>query len=318
MDVTNPGQVSVESETYGNPDPNGGQSKWSPRELDFLTAAADEGYPPAANGVDSVVFPTPGEVDVDQLPVLLPVLSSPVPAASEVSVAGQSIGQGAMVPIDPSDPAAGTMFLTPADFIVVGPAESFQTNTTEVDLVTVTIVAVLDADSLPNPATVNTTRYYLVTAPPTLTSYPVSMLGRQLTFATDTLTVTDQGAARLITSYGGNFVVVNRDDPTPSNGDVPTLAVPQVGDTFQLDVNRQGSEQVNTVGGTVDVFVLPPPPPFTPSFAPPMQDDGNFDVSTGPQPGTPSITSGTQVPTARFVSVPDQSAVVGLPQNFYA
>jgi hypothetical protein len=144
------------------------------------------------------------------------------------------------------------------------------------------------------------------------------MLGRQVVFAGDTLTVADQGAARLITSYGGNFVVINRDDPTPSNGDVPALAVPQAGDALQLDVNRQGSEQVNTAGGTVDVFVLPPPAPFTPTFAPPMRDDGDFDVSTGPQPGTPTITSGTQVPTARFVSVPDQSAVIGLPLNFYS
>ena len=322
MDVTNPGTVSVESEVYGNPDPNGGTARWAPRELDSLTDAAAEGYPPAANGVDASVFPTPLDVDVDQLPVLLPVSSSPRPAAAEVAVADQDLGLGGMIPYDPSDPAAGMVFQSPADFIVVGPAKSFQTNLSAAEIASLTVLAVLDADNLPQPATVATTRYYLVLAPapgdPSLTGYPVSLLGRQVIFASDTLTTADQGAARNITNYGGNFAVVDRDDPSPSNGDVPTLSTPQAGDVVQVDVNRRGSEQVNTEGGTTDVFIFPPPPPFAPAVAPPDTFDGTTDVSTGPQPGAPVVTSGTQVPTARFVSVPDQSAVVGLPQNFYA
>jgi hypothetical protein len=219
--------------------------------------------------------------------------------------------------VDPLNPSAGYKFVSPADFIVVGPAESFQTNASEADMVTVTITAALDADHLPNVAGGNTTRYYLVTAAPSLSGYPVSLLGRQIVFDGN-VTAGDEGAARVIQSYGSNFVVVNRDDPSESNGDIPTMTAPQVGDTFQLDVNRQGSEQVNTEGGTVNVFITPPPPVNVPFPGQALLDLGNVDISTGPQPGTVIISSGVQVPTARNVNVADECDVVGLPPNIFA
>ncbi len=319
MDVTNPGLVQVASETYGNPDPNGGTARWTPRELDALTQAANAGYPlPPNGGADASVFPTPDQVFVDQLLASPPVSSLPTPRASEIYVDDQSIGQGSMQPVDPGNPAAGYNFVGPADFIVVGPAESFQTNVSEHDLVTVEITAVLDADHLPTPAGPATTRYYLVTAAPSLTSYPVSMLGRQVVFDGN-VTAADAGASRNIQNYGASFVVVNRDDPSVSNGDVPTLATPQVGDTFQLDVNRQGSEQVNTSGETVNVVIFPPPPVNVPFPSQAASSQGTVDVSTGPQPGAPYVGSGVRVPNnERFVSVPDECSVVGLPKNFYA
>jgi hypothetical protein len=317
MDVTNPGLVNVASETYGNPDPNGGTAKWTPRELDKLTQVANDGSPLLPNGgADAAVFPTPEQVFVDQLLASPPVSVVPRPFATEVDVEAQSIGQGTMQPVDPGNLSAGYNFVSPADFIVVGPADSFQTNTTEQDFVTVTITAALDADHLPNVAGPNTTRYYLVTAAPLLSSYPVSLLGRQIIFDGN-VTAGDEGAARFIQGYGGNFVVINRDDPSESNGDIPTMTAPQVGDTFQLDVNRQGSEQVNTEGGTIDVFILPEPPVNIPFPGQALHDRGTVDISTGPQPGTVLISSGVQVPTARNVNVSDECAVVGLPQNVY-
>jgi hypothetical protein len=318
MDVTNPGVVNVAAETYGNPDPNGGTAKWTPRELDVLTGAADEGYPlPPNGGADASVFPTPDQVFVDQLLASPPVGYIPTPYAPNVFVDDQSIGQGSMQPVDPGNPSAGYNFVGPADFIVVGPAESFQTNVSEQDFVTVTLTAVLDADHLPTPAGPTTTRYYLVTASPSLTSYPVSVLGRQVTFDGN-VTAGDEGAARIIQNYGANFIVVNRDDPSVSNGDVPTMTTPQVGDTFQLDVNRQGSEQVNTSGETINVVIFPSPPINVPFPSQSASSQGTVDVSTGPQPGSPYIGSGVRIPNnERNVSVPDECAVVGLPTNVY-
>ena len=317
MDVTNPGLTSVAGEVYGNPDPNGGQARWTPRELDLLTDPADAGYPPAANGVDASTFPTPDEVFITQLLSLPPVSVVPVPPAPNFNVADQCLGQGSMLPVDPANLSAGYQFVETADYIVVGPAESFQTNATELDLVEVTITAVLDADLLPTPAGPTTTRYYLVLAPPSLTSYPVSMLGRLIEFADDTLTVSDQGASRAITNYGSNFVVINREDPAESNGGIPLMVTPQAGDVFLLDVNRQGSEQVNTIGGSIDVTIFPPPPVNIPLPGQALGNQGTIDISTGTQPGAPTIESGVPAPTAINVSVPDQSAVIGLPQNVY-
>jgi len=319
MDVTNPGLVSVESETYGNPSPNGGTVEDVPLETDDLVAAADEGYPKPRNDVQSRVFPTFGNLLVDELPVLAPSSSTPAPRAAEFDVDSQVIGQGTWVWVDPADHAKGKTFVEPSDFTVVGPAESFQTNLVEDEIVTVTVTIVLDADNLPHPPSPSTTRYYLVTSPPRLTSYPVSLLGRQITFSDDTLTAADQGASRSIQNYGSSFVVINRDDTTVNNGDVPTLTTPQSGDTFEVAVNRQGSEQVNTEGGTVDVFISPPPPNFVPAAAPPAAATVDADVSTGPQPGEVVITSGVAVPTAINVNVPDQPPSVGpgLPSEIY-
>lgn len=312
MDVTNPGTVSVESETYGNPSPGAGTSLWRPLEEGLLVPAADESYPRPENDVGATTFPTPAEVTVGELPYLPPPSWYPQPRAAEVYVDEQVIGQGVWVYVDPLNPAMGKRFVTPADYTVVGPSESFQTNVASDDVVVVTVTAVLDADNLPNPPSGSTTRYYLVTAPPSLTSYPVSLLGRQVTFADDTLTAADQGASRSVQNYGGNFVVVGRDDPSDGNGGVPVLATPQVGDTFEVDVNRQGSEQVNTAGGSVDVFVSPSPEAFVPNPAQSQAVAGSPNVSTGPQPGHVIITGGVVVPTAVNVSVPDQAPPVGL------
>ena len=316
-DVTNPGLVEVVDETYGNPDPNGGTSKYRPRELDALTDVADEGFPPpAGDGAESSVFPTPSEIFPDEQAVPAPpVLASFPPPAPTINVADVVIGQGSMQPVDPGNPAAGFVFIEPADFIVVGPAESFQTNAVDETEVSAAITAVLDADALPAPATNLTTRYYLVIAPPDLTSYPVSLLGRQVIFADDTTTTADAGASRDITGYGKNFIVINRDDPTDPT--VPSLTLPVVGDVLSFDVNRQGSEQVNTGGGSFDVFIAPPPPVNVPFQFPTFGSLGTVDISTGPQPGQPTIGSGVVVPTSRNVQVPDECQVVGLPKNVF-
>ena len=317
-DVTNPGSVSVADEVEGNPDPNGGTSQAVPEQDGDLVSAEAQGYPPAP--VDAEVFPTPVEVEVGPDVPLLPVLSDTVPHAAEVYVDEQSLGLGGMVPVDPLDPSKGLNFLSPAEFTVAGPTISVQTNRAEDTAALVTVAAVLDADHLPAPAGAATTRYHLVVAtPPVLTSFFVSLLGRQVVFALDTLTPGDQGAARVITGYGGNFVVVDRDDESVSNGDVPQLALPQAGDTFVVQTYREGSEDVSSTGDApVDVFVLPPPPSFVPSPAQALLDRGDVDVSTGPQPGAPIVSSGTPAPTAITVEVADQSLVVGLPVNVFA
>jgi hypothetical protein len=318
MDVTNPGLVSVADEIEGNPDPNGGTSRWIPRETGELDQSADQGYPPAPNAPPSDVFPTPADVEVTGgIPLGLET-TSPVPAASEVNVDEQSLGQGAMVPVDPLDPAAGYQFRSPDEFVVVGPTTSFQTNRTETDQITATVSAVLDADLLPTPAGPNTTRYYLqVTTPPLLTSFPVTLLGRQLVFADDTLTAANQGAARIVTGYGGNYVVIDRDDSTVNNGDVDVLDLPIAGDTFVLQVGRQGSEDVSTTGDpAVDVFVLPPPPDFVPSPSQDLWHQG--DVFVDASPSGPIVPSGQQVPTSTNHYPADQIPVgAGLPANVF-
>ncbi len=306
MDVTNPGVVSVASETYGNPDPNGGTSEIILLPSITIVAASNSGYPPAANGVDASVFPTPAEVDVDQLPVLPPDGVAALPPVPNVYVDDQVIGQGTWQDAEPGNPAAGKNFVSPADFVVVGPAESFQTNTTEADEVTLTVTAVYDADNLYNAPTVNTTRYYLVVGAPALTSYPVSLLDRQVVFADDTLTAADAGAARIITGYGTNYIVIDRSDPSVDNGDLATLDEPQIGDTLLLDVSREGSEQVNTTSLPVANVIVSQVPYLTPSVPQNIAGGGTTNQSTGPQPVPPPLTSGVQVPTAITTNVIDQ------------
>jgi len=64
-----------------------------------------------------------------------------------------------------------------------------------------------------NPAQVQqTTRYKLYVTPTSLTSFGISMLGRQIVFDDSILTVDNEGAARLITGYASNWIVI---DPTP-------------------------------------------------------------------------------------------------------
>jgi hypothetical protein len=142
------------------------------------------------------------------------------------------------------------------------------------------------------------------------------VLGRQVLFADDTTTVADQGAARIVTGYSTNFLVVDKNDP--NDGIVPVLFDPVVGDTFTLDVQRLGSEQVNTTGApTANVVVAPPPRVNVPFPTQAGQGGGTFNVSTGAQPNRPVVTGGVQVPAATTVNVADQASAVGLPRNVY-
>jgi len=441
LDVTNPGVVNVADEVAENPDPNNSIRLLVPEELDALTDAADQGYAPAGNGVDSTVFPTPKEVIVTQVPTGGTVLSTPTPNAQEVIVGDSVLGQGTwktnsaqlrlvsvqinvtqafvsstfalgvgtvlesrqngfLAPdqfgsVDPTSinavttsanvlsdgsqvnyiihlrsaggavvfsdlsagtftitltyndgsttsvsitllqlqalgavsdaevalvnlkPAAsfntGTSFVPPDEFLVVGPDQSINTNYSEQSSVTCTVTAVYDADGPWTPVGPSTTRYLLAVAPPALTSYPVSILGRQIVFTDDTITQDDAGATRQITGYGTNFVAINQSDP---NDDIPSLTPPVAGDTFILDVQRQGAEDIQrTNTPTVDVVIAPPPLPFVPDAGQALNNEGTVDVSTGPQPGAPIITSGVAVPTAVNVFVADQALTVGLPVN---
>jgi hypothetical protein len=166
------------------------------------------------------------------------------------------------------------------------------------------------------PQPVITSRYKLVVAPADLNAFGISMLGRQILFDDVILTVANEGAARIIAMYGGNYIVINRDDPADQT--VPILASPQITDTFTLDVQRQGGEPISRgTGGTVDVTIAPLPVVDIPMSFPSENFQGNIDVTTGPQPGEPIITSGERVPTAINVNVADQDAVIGLPKNVF-
>jgi hypothetical protein len=315
MDVTNPGLVNVADEAEGNPDPNGGTAKAVPRETGALTGVADDGSPLVpGGGAQAEVFPTPSDVTVSAPAPSVPVQVTPVPAATEVDVAAQSLGQGGMVPADPADPSAGFEFSSPAEFVVVGPADSFQTNQTTEDVASVTVVAAYDADNLFSAPGPSTTRYYLRVAAPALTSYPVSLLGRQVTF---TDASSNPGAVRTITNYGANFLVIDRDDQSEDNGNVKTLLTPGPGDVLEVDVGRRGSEQVNTGGETIDVVIDSVPQAPATTLAPLQGNSGTYDVSTGPQPQPAPPASGTRVPSSVTVEVADQCRVVGLPTNVF-
>lgn len=302
MDVTNPGLVNVADEVEGNPDPNGGTSQAVPEDADVLSDADAQGYPPAPNAPPPDLFPTPVDVEVQGVVPLYPSSATYPPPAAEVDVAAQSL--------------AG---VSTQEFVVAGPTISIQTNRTEETATSFVVLAALDADHLPAPAGPLTTRYMLVVAtPPALTSFGVSLLGRQVTFADDTTTVADQGVVRLITGYGGNYVVITRDDPTVDSGGVPQMVPPQPGDVFSVQTYRQGSEDVSSTGSpAADVVVAPPPPAFVPFPGQADKSRGNVDVSTGPQPGTPFVGSGTPAPASITVEVADQSDVVGLPTNVF-
>lgn len=163
------------------------------------------------------------------------------------------------------------------------------------------------------PASYFTTRYRLGVSPADLRSFGISLVGRELVFDDDTLTVADQGASRLVTAFGGDSVVVSKQDL--SDGDVPVMITPQAGDTFTIFVQREGSEVfTEDTGQSVDVTISPPPPAFVPN-AP--QAEQVVDVVVAPLPGNPIVSSGVGVPTARTVNVADQSTSVGLPVNVY-
>lgn len=161
-----------------------------------------------------------------------------------------------------------------------------------------------------------TTRYRLGVAPADLTSFGVSLLGRELVFSDATTTVADRGASRLVAYYGAGYVVIDRSDP--GDDSVPVLAVPAPGDLLTLFVQREGSEVfTDQRGAATDVTVSPPPPAFVQGASPSFPSQGNVDVAAGPQPGAPVPTSGVLVPTARNVSVADQATAVGLPRNVF-
>ena len=163
-----------------------------------------------------------------------------------------------------------------------------------------------------------TTRYKLYVTPSDLISFGISMLGRQITFDQDS---ENPGAVRNITGYASNWIVIDQENPADAY--IPVLQTPQPGDTFTLDVQRQGSEVITSGTGIVqDVTLLPipaaapPPVPFTADVFP--QGQAIVAVSTGPQPGQPIITSGVPAPTAINVNVADQPPIgVGLPPNVF-
>ena len=166
------------------------------------------------------------------------------------------------------------------------------------------------------PPSAPTTRYRLGVSPADLLSFGVTLVGREVVFDPGTLTVADQGASRVVEALGAGYVVVSKQDPADAR--VPTLATPQPGDAFVLNVQRLGSETFSEQTGQVtDVVVAPPPPVFVPDAPSSQSSQGTTDVSVGPQPGTVLVTSGTQVPTARDVYVADQATSVGLPVNVY-
>lgn len=166
------------------------------------------------------------------------------------------------------------------------------------------------------PQPVLTSRYNLIVTPAELNTFGVSMLGRQILFDDGIPTAANEGAARTITGYGGNFITIAKDDPNDQS--VPILTNPQFNDTFTLDVQRQGGEPIfRGTGGTVDVTIAPLPAANIPTGFPSENFQGNVDVTVGPQPGEPVITSGVRVPKAIDVNVADQDAVIGLPKNVF-
>lgn len=166
-------------------------------------------------------------------------------------------------------------------------------------------------------ATTPTTRYLLGVTPADLTSLGVSIAGRPVTFADDTLTTADAGATRTLQYVGSGAMVLAKSDPSDVQ---PTLVTPQAGDRLYLYDQREGSQVfVEQLGTVTDYYPRQEPPVASPDTTSSMYDSqGTVDVSVGPQPGQPVLTSGTQVPTARNVNVADQSAVVGLPTNVFA
>ena len=164
-----------------------------------------------------------------------------------------------------------------------------------------------------------TTRYKLYVTPTDLTSFGISMLGRQIVFDQDSET---PGAVRNITGYGSGWIVI--DQVNPADMDTPTLQTPQPGDAFTLDTQRQGSEIITSGTGIVqDVTIAPLPPAapvvaFDPGTMIPSGTQGTVDVTIGPQPIQPPVAGGVQIPTAINVNVADEPPIgFGLPPNIF-
>jgi hypothetical protein len=307
MDVTNPGLVNVADQAF-RPALPGVNSLAIPLDDDVLVPIADQAEPPAENDATAVLpvaaesivagqTSVPASQDFAEVPGVAPHFL-PFPTDNLANnVANQNLTSG-----------------TIAEFIVAGPDISIQTNPAPETKKTYTVASVRDADT-GGIANVNTTRFRLGITPNDLASFGLSMLGRQIVFDDNIFTVNNEGAARLITSIN-NIIVIDRSDPNDQT--VPVMDVPQVGDTFALDVQRQGSEVVTKdTNANQDVVILPPPLVNEPTGIANFNSQGTVDVSVGPQSGEPIISSGVRVPTAITVNIADQEAVIGLPVNVF-
>ena len=174
------------------------------------------------------------------------------------------------------------------------------------------------------PAVIPTSRYRLSVSPADLLSFGISLLGRIITFDGATLTVADRRATRPIAYFGAGYIIIDADEP--DDPVMPVLAIPQPGDTLSMYVQRQNSEVFSATSAAsqdVDVFPLAggvpaQPPAPNPSAPQGLSSMGTVDVTVGPQPGAPIITSGVRVPTAINVNVSDQATSVGLPVEVHA
>ena len=141
----------------------------------------------------------------------------------------------------------------------------------------------------------------------------ISILGRNIVFSNDTLTAANQGAVRAIGGFGTNFVTIAQEDQNDQG--VPELATPHVGDTFTLDVQRQGAQDIQRTGvPPVDVVILPPPPAFVPNANQVLNNKGDVNVSTGQQPDLHRHVGRAHGDGCRCFRG-NQASAVGLPTN---
>ena len=303
-DVTDSGLVNVANQAFK---PTlGVDSLAIPENSNVLVPVADQEQSPAVNGVDSEVFPTPSESDVAE--------QTAIPVSQDFGIPPGVAPLFLPFPIDNLKNNVANQNLTagnPGEYTVAGPDLSIQTNQTSDTKKTFVISSVRDADTNLTPS-VATTRYLLKVVPADLSSLGVTMLNRQIVFTDGP----NEDASRIITGYGSNFIVIDRNDPDDSV--TPSLATPQIGNAFTIDVQRQNSEVISRSTGTFqDVTILPPPLVNQPTGLPNENFQGTTDVSTGTQPGNPVIASGVSVPASINVNVSEQDAVIGLPVNVF-
>lgn len=310
-DVTNPGLVNVANQAFKPA--LGVDSLAVPDNSDVLVPVADQGQPPAENGVDSAVFPTPTES--------LVIKQVAIPVSQDFGIVPGVAPLFLSFPVDNLKNNVANQNLTagnPGEYTVAGPDLSIQTNQTSDTKKTFVVSSVRDADTLlpiVSPGA-NTTRYLLKVVPADLGSFGVTMLNRQIVFDDNIVTTQNEGATRIITGCGSNFIVI--DCNNPDDVVVPSLATPQIGDTFTLDIQRRNSEVISRSTGIFqDITILPPPLVNQPTGLPNENFQGTTDVSTGPQPGSPVIASGVSVPASIDVNVSEQDAVIGLPVNVF-
>jgi hypothetical protein len=300
MDVTNPGLVCVANQAF-RPDLTA-DSMAVPLDNDVLVPVANQGEPPAENAEVVTTNPTPVEEiverqvfapvsqDFSQLPGVAPLFLPFSPEDFRNDVANQNLTAG-----------------NPAEFIVTSD-QSIQTNATVATKRGYVVTSVRDADTGLAPVAA-TTRFKLLVAPTDLAVLGIPVSGRQIVFDDSILTVANEGATRTVSGYGSNFIVISRDDPFDSQ--VSSMAIPTIGDTFTMNVQRLGSETISRdTGVTENVFISPPPLAAQPTNFSSENFQGTVDVSTGPQPGKPVIDSGTSAPTAVDVYVANQASAI--------